>query len=403
MDLNKEGAEVSKTNKFLKHFHCKVNSIALALVIIPMITLAFGSNTLANKVVNGVTTEVTLSFDNEVITFETDSFDLRGAILEQGISIGENDAILPEGDTKLSGGNILARIRRAIPVTIDDDGRSILVTSGYEDINDILEQNNIKIYDEDIIYSELIFDFYRENTLGKKIVISRAPVVYINADNEEKEFRSWEDTVMSVLNEKGVLVGNNDKVDPSRSHYVFNGMTITIIRVAESEAKERETISYDSINEEDSTLEYGSTYVKQGGSNGEKEHTYKIISEDGVMVSKTLINTEIISEPTPQIIVKGTKPYRAGQYWDTIVNAANRYGVSASKMHRIMLCESGGNRYAGSYYKGLFQYAPSTWAGASTQYPGGVYAGASIYDSTAQIYVTAWKASVQGWGAWGCQ
>lgn len=403
MDLNTEGTEVSKTKKFLKHFHCKVNSITLAFVLIPMIMLAFGSNTLANKVINGVTTQVTLSFDGKVISFETDSFDLESAILEEGIFLGDKDAVIPEKDTKLSGGDMTAKIKRATPIVIEDEGISSFVVSGYEDPKTILEQNGVKVYEEDKVSMDLIFDFYSENALGKKILIKRAPVVYVIVDNGKKEFRTWNTIVMGVLDEKRVLIGDNDKVEPARNHYVFNGMTITIIRVAESEVKEREVIAYSEEVIEDITLEYGRSYVKQSGSNGEKEHTYRIISEDGAMVSKTLINTKVTSEPVNKITMKGTKPFNAGNHWNTIVAASNLHGVSASKMHRVMMCESGGNAYAGSYYKGLFQYAPGTWAGASAQYPGGVYAGASIYDPIAQIYVTAWKAGRQGWGAWGCQ
>jgi hypothetical protein len=76
---------------------------------------------------------------------------------------------------------------------------------------------------------------------------------------------------------------------------------------------------------------------------------------------------------------------RNGNWTPLIKIAAKRYGISAAGLKRLMLLESGGNRYAGSTYKGLFQYYPSTWRG--TWNP---WRAASIYNGWAQIRATAY-------------
>ena len=68
-----------------------------------------------------------------------------------------------------------------------------------------------------------------------------------------------------------------------------------------------------------------------------------------------------------------------------IAIAAAKYGVSARGLHRMMMLESGGRRTAGTLYKGLFQYHPSTWRASWNP-----WRRQSIFDGWAQIRATAY-------------
>ncbi len=76
---------------------------------------------------------------------------------------------------------------------------------------------------------------------------------------------------------------------------------------------------------------------------------------------------------------------RRGKWRPLIEIAGRKYGVNPDKLHRMMMLESGGRRYAGSTYKGLFQYHPGTWAGGWNP-----WRRQSIYDGWAQIRATAY-------------
>ena len=76
---------------------------------------------------------------------------------------------------------------------------------------------------------------------------------------------------------------------------------------------------------------------------------------------------------------------RSGEWLPLIRIAAARYRVSADGLYRLMQLESGGNRYAGRTYKGLFQYYPGTWRGSWNPWRGN-----SIYDGWSQIRATAY-------------
>jgi hypothetical protein len=66
---------------------------------------------------------------------------------------------------------------------------------------------------------------------------------------------------------------------------------------------------------------------------------------------------------------------------------------------RVMVCESGGNPTAknpGSSASGLFQHLGKYWTKRSAA---AGFAGASIFDPTANVAVAAWLAA-QGWSHW---
>jgi soluble lytic murein transglycosylase-like protein len=92
-----------------------------------------------------------------------------------------------------------------------------------------------------------------------------------------------------------------------------------------------------------------------------------------------------------------------------IVAAADRHGVDRERMLRIAKCESSyrpdvvNRHYSaadGSHPSGLFQFIDSTWAFMSS---GAGYAGASVFDATANANTAAW-AFAHGYAShWECQ
>ena len=74
--------------------------------------------------------------------------------------------------------------------------------------------------------------------------------------------------------------------------------------------------------------------------------------------------------------------------WMPIIQiAARKYHVKADGMYRMMMRESGGQRFAGasSAFKGLFQYWTGTWAASWNPWRHD-----NIYDGSSQILATAY-------------
>jgi hypothetical protein len=78
---------------------------------------------------------------------------------------------------------------------------------------------------------------------------------------------------------------------------------------------------------------------------------------------------------------------RRHQWMKIMEVAAAKYHVKADGMYRMMMRESGGQRYAGAdgAFKGLFQYWTGTWAASWNPWRHD-----SIYDGSSQIFATAY-------------
>lgn len=101
--------------------------------------------------------------------------------------------------------------------------------------------------------------------------------------------------------------------------------------------------------------------------------------------------------PTSTGSGSGLSQYRQ---WVEEARVMYPYPQDTDKMWRVMQCESGGNPNAsggGGRYLGLFQYAPSTWAGSWNP-----YRSSSIWDAKSQIFATAKAWSIGMQNQWSC-
>jgi uncharacterized protein YabE (DUF348 family) len=232
--------------------------------------------------------------------------------------------------------------------------------------------------------------FSKDFVLGARVAMYRAPVYEVYDGKRHTTYRSWTKTVGELLSEKKIELGQDDKINFATDFPIENGITIRITRVAHTQVVENQDIDFNIVKKDDPNLDKGKTSVKQAGKKGQKALTYAVTREDGVEVSRVLIKTEVVSDPIDQILMVGTKPVItiACRFNDTVIAASLKYGTDPNSLCYRMMAESHGNPLSdGGDYKGLFQYSSSLWDQIS---PKAGYSGASIWDSTAQIYTTAW-------------
>ncbi len=110
-----------------------------------------------------------------------------------------------------------------------------------------------------------------------------------------------------------------------------------------------EIVPFDTITVETDELYVGQNKVTVAGENGIAENVYEIAYVDGVEVSKTLVSSNVISEPTACIMLVGTKNYPAtvptGSFMWPVLDKfyiTSSYGVNREGLDA-----------AGAYHKGL--------------------------------------------------
>ncbi|MGB9783134.1 MAG: peptidoglycan DD-metalloendopeptidase family protein [Moorellaceae bacterium] len=68
-----------------------------------------------------------------------------------------------------------------------------------------------------------------------------------------------------------------------------------------------ESIPYETEVRSNSDLWRGEERVKQAGSEGEKKTTYRLVAENGQVVQKEVLTTEVVKNPVTRIVERGTK------------------------------------------------------------------------------------------------
>lgn len=241
-----------------------------------------------------------------------------------------------------------------------------------------------------------------EMGIGSKITVYRAPVYTILDGKKELEARSWTGKVGELLSEQKIELGDDDKINFSVDTPLELGMVIKIVRVAITNISQSESIDYKVVKKEDKTLDQGKTRIDQKGQKGTKVLTYQVRREDGLEISRTLINTEVTIEPVDEIFIIGTKPAITGwcKYNDWVLDASIKNGLDPNQLCALMRKESNGHPDSsgqGGAHLGLFQYDPGFWSTVSQK---AGYSGADIFDPKSQIYVTAWALTHGYAGRW---
>jgi len=270
--------------------------------------------------------------------------------------------------------------------------------ASFNNLPDMLDDLGVRIFEED---KTDIFPAPELN-IGSKITIKRALLVEVTDAKVTRIYRTWQKTIDGLLKENKIELLGQDSVEPSLSTWLRQDTKVKITRVAEVEITEKELIDYKIIKKTSIDLEKGQTEIDTRGVKGEKEVVYLIKRVDGVDTSKTQKSSQVIREPTNEILIVGIGPKyaKSGPYKDTINAAARNYLINGTALMCLMLRESGGSADAGypdGQYKGLYQYEDGFWADISAA---AGYGGASIYSAEAQIYTTAYALTHGYGGRW---
>ena len=197
---------------------------------------------------------------------------------------------------------------------------------------------------------------------------------------------------LDVLELAGVTVGPLDTLEVRSSVDLAAGDVVRVVRGDVSETTVREAVPFPVKTVADATLALGRVVVTNAGVPGEAANTYRIRLADGAEAERTLIASDQLVAPVPEVRRVGTfvpPPPAGGNVEGIIRDAAAEWGADADQMLRVAYCESHYNPSAlnaGSGASGLFQFLPSTWA---YQSPRAGYAGASPFDPVASANTAA--------------
>ncbi|MCX8062002.1 MAG: G5 domain-containing protein, partial [Anaerolineales bacterium] len=118
-------------------------------------------------------------------------------------------------------------------------------------------------------------------------------------------------TVGQAIHQAKISMGPLDRTEPPLSTFINEPLSIRIIRVREEFEVEKIVLPFEQKVVHTESLPEQVTLLAQKGQNGEAEITYRILFEDGVEVSRTMVNEPtILKEPVNEIMMVGIqKPF----------------------------------------------------------------------------------------------
>lgn len=258
-----------------------------------------------------------------------------------GISLGEKDETEPKSDEKL-GEKTEIIVKRYAKVTVKKGDKEKTVELVGGTVENAVKKAGFTLDDNTMC------DVNESSYLKDKMVITLTNSVAINlqADGKTEKCKTFAKTVKDLLEEQKITLGKNDTVSPKLDNKIVDGMEVTVKRVEYKNKKVKEIISFDTVEQQSSSLDFGVTKVTQEGVNGEKEVTYKVKYIDGKEVSKKVISEKVIKEPVNKIVTVGTANQSAvSQQTQNNNTGANQNGKKVVSKKAVYDCDGSGHGY----------------------------------------------------------
>ncbi len=209
----------------------------------------------------------------------TEATTLRDALKQADITIGKNDVTEPALDDTLVAASYDVNIYRARPVSVHDGKTVKKVMSPYRSALRVAKQAGVKLHDEDTVKLESSDDVVSDGAVERLTIERATPFTFVFYGEPRTDY-TQASTVGEMLAEKGVEVGDKDKISPSLSTPIAAGMKIDLWREGKQTVTRKETIKHAVRQIQDADQPIGYKKVKTAGLDGQKLVTYELTSKE---------------------------------------------------------------------------------------------------------------------------
>ena len=220
---------------------------------------------------------------------------------------------------------VLLDIRRAVPVTVMEDGRLLTLHSTAATLEQVLREAGVRLGPADRIFPSPATPV----RAGMEVRIEHASTFTLHIGETSRVFYTHQETLEAALAEAGLTFGPDDRVDPPLSVAVADGMEARVVRVTGRPIYEREPVEHVTVFQPDDSLT-GMETRRVEGSDGELVTEYHIAIEDGVEVEKTFVGQYYEPEPTNAVIYYAASALNSGAFSPAdhhVVNTLRMYGT----------------------------------------------------------------------------
>lgn len=239
--------------------------------------------------------------------FVTDAGTVGDALAQAGVVLDEQDVVEPGRMTELVASEYTINIYRARPIIVVDGAVRKSVMTPYRTAEQITAEADIVLYDEDITTIGRIDDVLTHGP-GLQLVIDRAAPFTFTLHGNTFTARTQATTVGNMLQEKGITLGEHDRVSVVLSTAITEGMTVRVWREGRQTITVNEAVAYETEQIWDINREVGYRAVQTPGREGERAVTYEVMIQEGEELERREIASVTTKQPTKEGIVIGAKP-----------------------------------------------------------------------------------------------
>lgn len=249
---------------------------------------------------------VIVSYDHHVQTVPS-HVQTVGALLQKlHITVNQGDVVEPAQSTMIYQDDFRVNIYRAVPVEVVDGGHTTFTFSAATTPRSIASQAGITAYPDDDLTTQPVSNFVEQHAVGEQVVIDRATPITMNLYGTPLTLRTHAKTVGELIADKKIKIANGDTVLPTPDTPITPNQQVFIVRNGTHIATETQSIPAPQQIIDDDSLAYGTSAIRQQGTAGQQVVTYQVNLQNGVEVSRSLIQTVVTQSPVPMIVVRGT-------------------------------------------------------------------------------------------------
>lgn len=227
--------------------------------------------------------------------------ELEDILEEQNITVGEYDRVLFDG---VKDNEAYITIYRSVTVAVIPEGEEpVYVECAYDEtVADAIARSGVLVGENDFVLPDL--NETCQNV--REINVMRAYDAYIAVDGKVLTLQTAGQTVEQLLERAGIELKEEDYLDCELDEPVTEEMIITVTRVRYAQNKTVEIIPYETVYNKSNLVSMYETAVTVKGENGARESISLVKYVNGVRVSETPVSTSITKEPVTEVISQGT-------------------------------------------------------------------------------------------------
>jgi len=187
-------------------------------------------------------------------------------------------------------------------ISVNDNGLNFISKTQGQTVEKWLTENKIVLGEQDKIIPS------RENKIfsGMNLQIKRALKIKIEVDGKTLDAYTLQNNIADALSENNVVLGRLDKVEPDKNFPPQKNLKITVTRINVEEKVIPEDIDFPIVTKPDNKLGWREEKIQEPGKKGIREVKYKITYKNGKEISRVVLEKNITQKPVTQTIVKGT-------------------------------------------------------------------------------------------------